>query len=166
MPPPAHRHRGAAGRCWQSVATVIRVVAVPISLRRGHHVIVDLRHENGVEPRLFGLACYRLHLMRTPTRQESPPTPVVLPWSAPLCLPARRWCGHEESCVVVPLFTWKPNNLLSDKDVAISNIAGYCANIRVRHCPCPPVPLPQDARECIRKRHDNCHQPDVVLIIA
>src|SRR5215510_1251260 len=34
-----------------------------------------------------------------------------------------------------------PNNLLSDKDVAISNIAGYCDKSRVRNCPCPLVPL-------------------------
>jgi hypothetical protein len=39
-----------------------------------------------------------------------------------------------------------PNNVLSDKDVARSNIAGYYANMRVRHCPCPPVPLPPSRR--------------------
>src|SRR5262245_44568847 len=43
--------------------------------------------------------------------------------------------GHEGS-----------NNLLSDKDVAISNITGYCAKIRVRNCPCPPLPLPSSRR--------------------
>jgi hypothetical protein len=35
-----------------------------------------------------------------------------------------------------------PNNLLSDKYVAISNIAGYYANMRVRNFPYPLVPLP------------------------
>ena len=32
--------------------------------------------------------------------------------------------------------------------------------------PTGPTSPPQDARECIRKRHDNCHHPDLVLIIA
>jgi len=32
--------------------------------------------------------------------------------------------------------------------------------------PIGPTPPPQDARQCIRKRHDNGHLPDVVLIIA
>jgi hypothetical protein len=44
-----------------------------------------------------------------------------------------------------PLVT-SPNNVLSDKDIAISNIAGYCAKMRVRNCPCPPVPLPPSRR--------------------
>jgi hypothetical protein len=36
----------------------------------------------------------------------------------------------------------KPNNFLSDKDVAIANIAGYGATMRLRNCPGPPIPLP------------------------
>jgi hypothetical protein len=32
--------------------------------------------------------------------------------------------------------------------------------------PTGPTSPPQDAREYIRKRHDNCHHPDLVLIIA
>src|SRR5215510_11743809 len=54
------------------------------------------------------------------------------------------------------VFAWleQPNNVLSDTDVALSNSAGYCAKTRVTNSPCPPVPLPpQDARECLRKRH-------------
>src|SRR5262249_24316269 len=42
------------------------------------------------------------------------------------------------------VFAWleQPNNVLSDTDVALSNIAGYCAKTRVTNSPCPPVPLP------------------------
>jgi hypothetical protein len=51
-----------------------------------------------------------------------------------------------------------PNNLLSDKYVARSNIAGYCAKIRVRNCPCPAVLFPPSRHTGVyQKRHDNCH---------
>ena len=47
----------------------------PHQLCRGHHVVVDLRGANGVEPRLFGLACDRLDLMRTPAHAGNHPQP-------------------------------------------------------------------------------------------
>src|SRR5262245_18547287 len=40
----------------------------------------------------------------------------------------------------------RPNNVLSDTNVAICALAGACATTRVRHGSCPPVPLPPARR--------------------
>ena len=62
----------------------------PHQLRRGHHVVVDLRRANGVEPRLFGLARNRLDLTRTPAHARNNPQPQSFCHGLLLCcLPAR-----------------------------------------------------------------------------
>src|SRR5262245_22855461 len=64
----------------------------------------------------------------------------------PECGAQLRWCTVPQSRPESYPALLAPNNLLSDTDVAISNIAGYCAKIRVSNCPCPPVPLPPSRR--------------------
>jgi hypothetical protein len=45
----------------------------PHQLRRCHNVVVDLGREDGVEPRIFGLARNCLHLTRTPAHARDNP---------------------------------------------------------------------------------------------
>src|SRR4029434_8712553 len=79
-----------------------------------------------------------------------------------LC-PCSLWLAYP----MAPLVERRPTNFVSNTDVAISPIACYNATMRVRNGPCRLVPLPpEDARACLRTRHDHGPHPDMVLTIA
>src|SRR4029453_9405981 len=83
----------------------------------------------------------------------------------------KRVCAPHISCMPDCLFPWNPNNLLSDKYVAISHIARYFSKIRVRHCPCLLVPVPPSRRtgvyqEASRQRSPSRHDADHSIVCA